>query len=1124
MARAGVEGRVRGRGWTTVGALFAAVVLVQASSIHFTKEPKSQDALHGRSAMLRCEVSNPADVRYTWLHNGQEVTDLERRFREGGNLKFASIDRQLDAGNFQCVARHITSGDEIRSANASFNIKWLESGGVTLKEPTSEADIKSSAAVTLRCHIDGHPRPTCQWFRDGIRLTEKSHEINNKERTLTLLSASPEDNGVYSCCARNAAGQVCSHNNFTLSIVDKSFPRPLIIPEDQVVMRNEEAIFHCRFAAEPTPVVKWYHESELLTNKSRVLLFSNGTLVITQVKNRSTGLYKCVAQGPRSPAVTLQATLRLAEIENMDPSTERVFPVSTVQHVSCRPPRGHPEPEVWWERGGERIPSEGRVHQNGLGLVFNPTNGTDSGLYTCVAQNKAGQRTHGLTVTVATAPEWVTKPEDSQLEEGRPGYLHCHTNATPEPEVTWYRNYAPISSEDGRYKLFPNGTLRINSVEVYDAQLYSCQSYTEGGTLRGNARVVVLEKLKFTPIPQPLQCLELDKELSVQCSAKGREAPTIHWTKSDGSELPPHVEQSGGTLHFSKVTRSDAGNYTCRASNSLQGEIHAVVHLMVAVYIQFKVEPESTTVYQGHTAVLHCQATGDPEPYIQWRIKDKFLDLSRSRFLKMPNGSLVIEGVSMEDTGKYTCIAGNSCNIRSTSADLYVVEKPIQHPVEEDNKAPYKMIQTIGLSVGAAVAYIIVVLGLMFYCKKRRHAKRLQKSTEGEEPEMECLNGGAPQQNGQTTAEIQEEATFTTPGSSAACNKQHSSNDKLHFPRTHLHTITTLGRGEFGDVLLAKAKGMEDKETETAVLVKSLQTHDEQLQLQFRREADMFGKLNHTNVVRLLGLCREAEPHYMILEYVDLGDLKQFLRISQSEDDKRHPLSTKQKVSICTQVAEGMEHLSNHRFVHKDLATRNCLISAQQHVKVSALSLSRDVYKSEYYHHRHAWIPLRWLPAESIFEEDFSTKTDVWSFGVLMWEVFSLGDLPYAKLSDEDVLEGLKAGNLKLAAPEICPSKVYKLMLRCWAANPKERPSFSEMAGALGELPLDSKVRPSSPESEDSTRTVKLSSSQYILQLTRLEASESDRVPELLRASRSKLGGRLSAVVGQTRKSCPIFS
>ncbi|XP_064803050.1 inactive tyrosine-protein kinase 7-like [Oncorhynchus masou masou] len=1053
---------------TTLFLIFTKVLTVHAASFHFTKEPKSQDALHGRSAMLRCEVSDAEGVSYSWLQNGDAANDTERRFREGGNLKFTSVDRVLDAGTFRCLVANNATGGEERSTEASFNIKWLESGGVTLKDPASEQDIESSAPVTFRCNIDGHPRPTCHWYRDGVRLPEKSHQINNKERTLTLPSASPDNNGLYYCCAKNPAGHVCSNVNFTLDIIDKSFPRPVVIPEDLVVMRNEEALLNCLFTAEPPPTQEWYHQDELITNKSRLVMLNNGSLLITQVKPRNTGLYKCVAKGPRGLPVTLEATVNLAEIEEMGPSQTRVFSANSLERVSCRPPRGHPEPDVWWERGGERVPSEGRVYQDGLELVFSPTQGEDSGLYTCVGQNKAGTRKQELTVTVATPPEWVTKPEDSQLEEGLPGYLHCHTRATPHPEVTWYRNFIPITAEDIRFKLYPNGTLRINSVEVYDNHLYMCRSQTEAGRVEGRARVFVLEKLKFTPTPQPSQCLELDKEGTVQCSAKGREIPTIQWTKADGRELPEHVVQTGGVLHFALVTRDDAGNYTCLASNSPQGQITAAVQLTVAVYITFNMEPEHTTVYQGHTAILHCQATGDPQPFIQWKKKDKFLEPRKSRFQKMPNGSLVIHDVSVEDTGSYTCIAGNSCNIGHTSAELYVVEKPVHHSLEDDEKAPYKMIQTIGLSVGAAVAYIIIVLGLMFYCKKRRNAKRL-KGPEGEEAETEHLNGGTVQTNGQATAEIQEEVALTNMGTTASSssNKRHSSHDKGHYPRANLTTITTLGKGEFGEVFLAKAKGImsaggrgSEDEEETVVLVKSLQTRDETLHLEFRREVEMFGKLGHPNLVCLLGMCREAEPHYLILEYAELGDLKQYLKMSKNKEEKpkSHHLSTKQKVGVCLQVARGMEHLSNQRFVHKDLATRNCLISAKRQVKVSALGLSKDVYNDEYYHYRQAWIPLRWLPSEAVFEDDYSTKTDVWSFGVLMWEVFSLGDLPHAALDHDKVLEELRVGRGKLPLPQGCPSRVYKLMTRCWAPSPKDRSCFSDIVSALSELPSESKV------------------------------------------------------------------
>ncbi|KAM4591026.1 inactive tyrosine-protein kinase 7 isoform 2-T3 [Odontesthes bonariensis] len=1061
------EGRSSRRG-APVDAMCAAaficlqVLSIQAAAIQFTKEPKSQDALHGRSAMLRCEVSDPADISYRWLHDGQSLRNDERRFQEGSNLKFTAVDRRLDSGNFVCVVENAATGQFLHSTNASFNIKWLESGGVTLKEPLSEGEIESSAPVTLRCLIDGHPRPTCHWYKDGVKLTERSHQINNKERTLTFKSASPDDNGLYYCCARNAAGNVCSNGNFTVNIIDKSFPRAVVSPEDQAVLKNEEAVFHCQFTAEPPPTVEWYHENELLANKSRVFLLSNGTLLITQVKPRNTGTYKCVGGGLKGSRVTLEASLLIAEIDDMVPKMSKVFTADTLQRVSCYPPRGRPDPEVWWEREGQRVPEEGRVYQDGRNLIFSPTEEGDSGTYTCVAQNKAGRRTQEVTFTVATSPVWVTRPQDSSLEEGKPGYLHCQAQANPPPEVTWLRNNITITPEDSRFKLFPNGSLRINNVEVYDAHKYGCETKNAGGRLYGLARVTVLEKLKFTPTPQSSQCLELDKEITIQCSAKGREIPTIRWTKADGGELPPHVEQRNGQLHFTKVTRSDAGNYTCIASNSLQGKITALVTLTVAVYIRFKVEPDNTTVYQGHTAILHCQATGDPDPHIHWMAKDKTLDISKNRrFQKMPNGSLVITDVSTDDTGRYTCVAGNSCSIKDRVAQLYVVDKPVHFHDGDEDKAPYKMIQTIGLSVGAAVAYIIVVLGLMFYCKKRRNAKRLQKGQDGEEPEMECLNGDAVQQNGHTTAEIQEEVALTNMGTITTTEKRHShANDKLHFPRTNLQTITTLGKGEFGEVLLSKAKGIEEGEEETVVLVKSLQSRDEQLQLDFRREAEMFAKLSHANVVRLLGLCREAEPHYMILEYYDLGDLKQFLRISKNKDDKvkSQPLSTKTKVSICAQVARGMEHLSNHRFVHKDLAARNCLINGQRRVKLSSLSLSKDVYNSEYYHYRQAWIPLRWLPTESVFEDDFSTKSDVWAFGVLMWEVFSHGEMPYSKLNDDEVLEGLKTGKLKLPVPDGCPSKIYKLMVRCWALGLKERPSFTDIVHALGELPSDSKV------------------------------------------------------------------
>lgn len=133
---------------------------MQAVAIQFTKEPKSQDALHGRSAMLRCEVSDPTDITYRWLHNGQRLDNSERRLQEGGNLKFTAVDRQLDAGSFKCVAENPVTGEIRYSTNASFNIKcecWISSLSPTLplRPPPPLHPLLKAAQLSENCQLTG---------------------------------------------------------------------------------------------------------------------------------------------------------------------------------------------------------------------------------------------------------------------------------------------------------------------------------------------------------------------------------------------------------------------------------------------------------------------------------------------------------------------------------------------------------------------------------------------------------------------------------------------------------------------------------------------------------------------------------------------------------------------------------------------------------------------------------------------------------------------------------------------------------------------------------------------------------------------------------------------------------
>jgi len=168
---------------------------------------------------------------------------------------------------------------------------------------------------------------------------------------------------------------------------------------------------------------------------------------------------------------------------------------------------------------------------------------------------------------------------------------------------------------------------------------------------------------------------------------------------------------------------------------------------------------------------------------------------------------------------------------------------------------------------------------------------------------------------------------------------------------------------------------------------------------------------------------------------------------------------------MCSQVALGMEHLTNNRFVHRDLAARNVLLSTNLDVKVASLAISRDIYANEYHLARgQMLIPLRWMSPEAAFEEEYSAKSDVWSFGVFVWEVFSFAELPYRTRTNDEVIRDLRLGEIRLESPptldesEMCPVDMWTVIERCLSTNPNDRPSFSELVVTIGDMSTDSDV------------------------------------------------------------------
>jgi len=266
------------------------------------------------------------------------------------------------------------------------------------------------------------------------------------------------------------------------------------------------------------------------------------------------------------------------------------------------------------------------------------------------------------------------------------------------------------------------------------------------------------------------------------------------------------------------------------------------------------------------------------------------------------------------------------------------------------------------------------------------------------------------------------------------------SHGKWEIDPTELTLLEELGSGQFGVVKRGKWKGTID----VAVKMMKENTMSED---DFIEEAKVMTKLQHTNLVQLYGVCSKNRPIFIITEYMKHGSLLQYLR-------KHKPILLSDMGSLldmAIQVARGMAYLERHNYIHRDLAARNCLVGSENIVKVADFGLARYVIDDQYTSNGGAKFPIKWSPPEVLNYTRFSSKSDVWAFGVLCWEVFTCGEMPYGRSKNPEVVERVQKGQV-LSRPQNCPHPIYDVMRVCWASNPDDRPPFRQMKEELVEI------------------------------------------------------------------------
>ncbi|KFO23057.1 BDNF/NT-3 growth factors receptor [Fukomys damarensis] len=285
-----------------------------------------------------------------------------------------------------------------------------------------------------------------------------------------------------------------------------------------------------------------------------------------------------------------------------------------------------------------------------------------------------------------------------------------------------------------------------------------------------------------------------------------------------------------------------------------------------------------------------------------------------------------------------------------------------------------------------------------------------------------------------------------------------------HIKRHNIVLKRELGEGAFGKVFLAECYNLCPEQDKILVAVKTLKDASDNARKDFHREAELLTNLQHEHIVKFYGVCVEGDPLIMVFEYMKHGDLNKFLRahgpdaVLMAEGNPPTELTQSQMLHIAQQIAAGMVYLASQHFVHRDLATRNCLVGENLLVKIGDFGMSRDVYSTDYYRvGGHTMLPIRWMPPESIMYRKFTTESDVWSLGVVLWEIFTYGKQPWYQLSNNEVIECITQGRV-LQRPRTCPQEVYELMLGCWQREPHMRKSIKGIHTLLQNLAKASPV------------------------------------------------------------------
>ncbi|XP_029201846.2 platelet-derived growth factor receptor beta-like isoform X1 [Acropora millepora] len=914
---------------------------------------------------------------------------------------------------------------------------------------------------------------------------------------------------------------ICLFMATTLPDVDsqtRSEPAPVFTfrPQNKSVNISARVIFSCTARGTPLPRISWvkYADNGTATeirHDGRFFVSSiSGHLGIPRVQWADEGRYGCTAQNEHGKVVA-DAFLTIitygTPIWHMKPQNVTLYK-SQYYRLPCKA-YAYPSASYKWTKNGNQISDSG-IKIGLYHLTFISASNRHTGWYKCLASNEYGSIWQSVYVKVVSDPSIVIQPESVSALRGDSVALSCGIVGTLL-NFTWIKDNK-ILRDDDTWITFTRQTwqniqifsLNIKKVRSRYLGKYHCRVTNLQGSVSSKTAMVSYPDMgerKSLPPPvvgasapevkpaNQVQVAEKDSNVSLKFAVVSFMLSNVSWYKN-GKQMHDAnftVNYSNGTFYFvlaiPSVQYIDSAFYTCFVENPYgvsSGNVTLIVKGIPDAPMNITVEHISPGIvliswiagFNGGAA-CHFNVDFKRSGARIWTsavtgINTTSVDLKNSQGW---DGVYLfrVTAVNRFGVSEYGTVSVELKGNKSRQEERNI----------ETSTTNAKII--IGGAIGG-FSFVALILILVLVLLRRHH-----KLPSNQVPSVsyDVVDTGNSEANDNTyedptitfkdttgkPKEVSDGYSYITLGIDAAAamatgHGEYASVQQLRrweVPKGNVRLDQTLGSGHFGLVV----KGFLKSEQATQVVaVKMLKENaDKEQKKEFLDELELMKTMvPHPNIVGLIACCTKSDKPFIIVEYCSLGNLRDYLLSSRGNVIYANlaanslTLTCSDLLSFAWQCARGMSYLANHKLVHRDLAARNVLMGDGQVCKISDFGLARDVYRTkQYLKMGKATLPLRWMAIESIFEGITTTKSDVWSFGVLLWEIVTLGAIPYPAMSKEEVIEQLRIG-YRMTKPSFCSDELYAIMWQCWQTDPESRPTFLELGKTLHRLKTAQKL------------------------------------------------------------------